>query len=58
MKIPANITLLHLPPYSPELNAVENLWDKYAVSGRSLESQRAEALKRLNGFLEGLGYSA
>jgi transposase len=24
--IPANITLLSLPPYSPELNPVENLW--------------------------------
>ena len=23
---PANITLLNLPPYSPELNPVENLW--------------------------------
>jgi len=24
--IPDNITLLHLPPYSPELNPVERLW--------------------------------
>jgi transposase len=24
--VPANITLLTLPPYSPELNPVENLW--------------------------------
>lgn len=24
--VPANITLLHLPPYSPELNPVERLW--------------------------------
>lgn len=24
--VPANITLLHLPPYSPELNPVENVW--------------------------------
>jgi transposase len=24
--IPANITLLPLPPYSPELNPVENIW--------------------------------
>lgn len=23
---PSNITLLHLPPYSPELNGVERLW--------------------------------
>ena len=24
--MPANITLLTLPPYSPELNPVENVW--------------------------------
>ena len=24
--VPANITFLHLPPYAPELNPVENLW--------------------------------
>jgi len=24
--VPANITLLPLPPYAPELNPVENLW--------------------------------
>ena len=26
LEIPANITFLHLPPYSPELNPVERLW--------------------------------
>jgi len=26
LSVPANITLLHLPPYSPELNPVERLW--------------------------------
>jgi transposase len=26
LKVPVNITLLHLPPYSPELNPVERLW--------------------------------
>jgi len=26
LKIPNNISLLHLPPYSPELNPVENIW--------------------------------
>ncbi len=34
----------------------ENLWDKYAVSRRELESRRAETLKTLDGFLNGLGY--
>jgi transposase len=26
LKVPENITILYLPPYSPELNPVENLW--------------------------------
>ena len=26
LKMPANVTLVHLPPKSPELNPVENLW--------------------------------
>jgi transposase len=26
LKVPKNITLLHLPPYSPELNPVERIW--------------------------------
>jgi transposase len=26
LKVPQNITLLPLPPYSPELNPMENLW--------------------------------
>jgi transposase len=26
LRAPANVTLIHLPPYSPELNPVENLW--------------------------------
>lgn len=28
LKIPDNLCLLKLPPYSPELNPVENLWDE------------------------------
>ena len=27
LAVPENITLLHLPPYSPELNPVERVWD-------------------------------
>ena len=27
LKIPDNITFLFLPPYSPQLNPVENIWD-------------------------------
>ena len=26
LKVPANITILFLPPYSPELNPIERLW--------------------------------
>jgi len=26
LEVPANVTLLYLPPYSPELNPVERLW--------------------------------
>ena len=26
MSVPGNVSLIHLPPYSPELNPVENLW--------------------------------
>ena len=26
LRVPHNITLLHLPPYSPELNPAENIW--------------------------------
>lgn len=27
LKVPSNVALLPLPPYSPELNPVEHLWD-------------------------------
>ncbi len=36
--------------------AVENLWDKYAVSSRQLEAARGETLKSLDGMLARLGY--
>ena len=38
------------------IQMVENLWDKYAVSSRELESERTETLKTLDGFLNKLGY--
>ena len=38
------------------VQVVENLWDKYAVSSRELESERSETLKEMDGFLKGLGY--
>ncbi|MDT8278834.1 transposase [Roseomonas mucosa] len=37
LRVPRTISLVHLPPYSPELNAIEKvwqyLWDRY-LSGR------------------------
>ena len=38
------------------VQVVENIWDKYAVSSRELESERTETLKKLDGFLNGLEY--
>ena len=26
LQVPANVTIIQLPPYSPELNPIENLW--------------------------------
>jgi type I restriction enzyme M protein len=38
------------------VQVVEKLWDKYAVSSRTLESDRTATLETLNGFLSTLGY--
>ena len=38
------------------LAVLENLWDKYAVSSRQLEQNRAATLAMLDDFLQGLGY--
>jgi type I restriction enzyme M protein len=35
---------------------IENLWDKYVVSSRDLESDRHQSLRILDGFLTQLGY--
>jgi len=40
------------------IGAVENLWEKYAVSSRKLEEARCETLSQLDSFLERLGYLA
>ena len=40
------------------VSGVENLWDKYAVSGRELEAERDTTLKTLNFFMERLDYFA
>jgi hypothetical protein len=33
LKIPENMRLLHLPPYSPELNPAEHIWDGLREKG-------------------------
>jgi hypothetical protein len=44
LRVPPNITLVHLPPYSPELNAIEKVWqylrDRY-LSSRLFAGTRA-----------------
>jgi type I restriction enzyme M protein len=35
---------------------VENLWEKYSLSRRALETERERTLAALDGFLTGLGY--
>ena len=27
LAVPSNVTLLRLPPYAPELNPIENVWE-------------------------------
>ena len=57
LAVPANITLQYLPPYSPELNPKENLWDEirekifknYAL--KSMDAVRAK-LKQAILYLE------
>jgi transposase len=44
VNMPANITVLLLPPYSPELNPVENLWHyikSHSLSNRAYEDYEA-----------------
>lgn len=38
------------------LAIIENLWDKYAVSSKTMEAERENTLNELNGFLAALGY--
>jgi len=44
LRAPDNITLVHLPPYSPEMNTVENVWGylrSNKPSNRVFETQDA-----------------
>ncbi len=55
LKIPSNVVLMQLPPYSPELNLVEHLWDDLREksfgnlifdSMKTLKKHLAAALKK------------
>lgn len=53
LKVPANVSLILLPPYSPELNPVENLWHYLRSHDwsnrvyRGYEELKAEAVRSL-----------
>ena len=49
LEIPSNITLIKLPPYSPELNPMEQVW--------LLLKQRFLANRVFNGFEQIVDYS-
>ena len=44
--VPSNVSLIQLPPYSPELNPVENLWHYF---GASLVEPPVPGLRRIAG---------
>jgi transposase len=56
LKIPAHMTLIHLPPYSPELNPEENVWKELKVEGfynrvfNSLDEVEDQLVKVLRQF--------
>jgi type I restriction enzyme M protein len=40
------------------IQAIENLWNKYAVSTRVLDAEREGTIKELNSFITALGYTS
>ena len=49
LSIPANIALLFLPPYSPELNPAEKMWAKLK---RNFTNRTFKTLDNLSDYLE------
>ncbi|MDY4032394.1 MAG: transposase, partial [Pyramidobacter sp.] len=33
LQVPANITLFHIPPYTPEMNPIEQIWRELRCQG-------------------------
>ena len=50
LALPANLRLLNLPPYSPELNPVEHLWDE--LREKSFHNLVFDSIDALEGHLE------
>jgi transposase len=51
LRIPDNICLLHLPPYSPELNPVEHIWD-YIREQKGFNNHTFESITAVENQLE------
>jgi len=48
LTIPDNIALLYIPPYSPELNPAEKIWQRYK---RAFTNKPFTALQQVSDFL-------
>ena len=48
LKIPDNIGLIFLPPYSPELNPAENIW---AILKRKFANKQYKTLEEVSEFI-------
>jgi len=49
LKVPKNMRLLPLPPYSPELNPMENIWDE--LREKSFHNRVFESLDEMERHL-------
>lgn len=61
LRVPGNMRIIHLPPYSPELNPMEHVWDEMREKGfanevfrdmSAVEDRAVEALVSLEGDKE------
>ena len=48
--VPSNVSLIQLPPYSPELNPVENLWHYLPMSRKAKQNRREVPCPQLPDF--------
>lgn len=51
LEVPENIRLLHLPPYAPQLNPVENIWD-YIREQKKFNNYTFKSIEAVEGKLE------